>query len=438
MRFVHVAGTNGKGSVSEYIYRILMAAGKSTGCFTSPHLVSPTERIRLNGQDIPMAEYDAGMAEAAERKLAVNDTLFAQQTAAALLWLEKNGAEYAVIETGLGGRKDATNVLSPEVTVLTSIGIDHTDILGTTLEQIAYDKCGIIKPGVPVVSAPQHRLVADMIADTCKQKGSMLHIVEDVTSPEGCNKSLTSLPQMREVARSAGGSDKSGPILSHFLSPSRLSATAPSSEGANNRGSLTPRGVCVISCGLSGQTFEFQGESYNIRMIGAVQPVNAAMAILAARTLGLPKAAIHQGLKDAMVPCRTQYISGMPDMLLDGAHNTPAIEMLLQTLDQHFAGREVALLFACMRNKDYAGMAQRLGPRCRKAFVTNVDLERGMDTVTLQSLFAAHTDCAAEDDAERAYELAREYACEHDALLLVCGSLYLAGRVWGKLRDNKA
>lgn len=372
MRFVHIAGTNGKGSVSEYIYRILMAAGKSTGCFTSPHLVSPTERIRLNGQDIPMAEYDAAMAEAAERKLAVNDTLFAQQAAAALLWLENNGAEYAVIETGIGGRKDATNVLSPEVTVLTSIGIDHTDILGATLEQIAYDKCGIIKPGVPVVSAPQHRLVAGMIADTCKRQGSLLYLAE---------------------------------------------------------------GVRVTEASLSGQTFEFLGDSYDIRMIGAVQPVNAAMAVLAARTLGLPQAAIQQGLKEAMVPCRTQYVPGTPDMLLDGAHNVPAVDMLLQTLDEYFAGREITLLFACMRNKDYTVMAQRLGPRCRKAFVTNVDIERGMDTATLQSLFAAHTECTAEDDADRAYGLAREYARQHGALLLVCGSLYLAGRIWGSLQN---
>ncbi len=124
-------------------------------------------------------------------------------------------------------------------------------------------------------------------------------------------------------------------------------------------------------------------------------------------------------------------------MLLDGAHNAPAIDMLLQTLDQYFQGREITLLFACMRNKDYAGMAQRLGPRCRKAFVTNVDLERGMDAAALQSLFAAHTDCTAEGGPERAFARARAYARESGALLLVCGSLYLAGRVWGIVREKR-
>lgn len=374
MKFVHIAGTNGKGSVSEYIYRILMAAAKSTGCFTSPHLVSVTERVRFNGRDISAAEYGAAMDEAASRRLAVNASLFAQQMAAALLWLERGGAEWAVMETGLGGRLDPTNALNPEVTVLTSIGIDHTDLLGESLEQIAAEKCGVIKPGVPVVSAPQHKVVTDMISETCARLGCALRVAE---------------------------------------------------------------GAQPISASLAGQAFEFEGREYAIRMIGAAQPVNAAAAILAAQALGLPRFAIEQGLKEAAVPCRTQYIPGAPDMLLDGAHNAPAIDMLLQTLDQYFQGREITLLFACMRNKDYAGMAQRLGPRCRKAFVTNVDLERGMDAAALQSLFAAHTDCTAEGGPERAFARARAYARESGALLLVCGSLYLAGRVWGIVREKR-
>jgi len=373
MKFVHIAGTNGKGSVAEYIYRILMAAGKRTGCFTSPHLVSVTERIRLDGRDIPVAEYDAAMAEAAARKLAVNDTLFAQQTAAALLWFERNGAEWAVMETGLGGRLDPTNALSPEVTVLTSIGMDHTDVLGKTLKRIAAEKCGVIKSGIPVISAPQQTIVADMIAETCKRQESPLYVAE---------------------------------------------------------------GIRVTDASLQGQTFEFEGSQYDIRMIGAMQPVNAAAAVLAAQALDLPQAAIRQGLKDAVVPCRTQYIPGTPELLLDGAHNVPAVDALLQTLDQHFAGREIALLFACMRNKDYAGMAQRLGPRCGKAFVTRADDARGLDTAALQGLFAAYTECVAEDDPGRAYEQAREYARQSGALLLVCGSLYLAGYVWGIVRDS--
>ncbi len=371
MRFVHIAGTNGKGSVSEYIYRILMAAGKSTGCFTSPHLISVTERIRLNERDIPMAEYDAAMAEAADKRLAVNDTLFAQQTAAALLWFENHGAEWAVMETGLGGRLDPTNALSPHVTILTSIGIDHTDVLGKTLREIAEEKCGIIKPGVPVISAPQHKLVAEMIQATCARLGCRLHMTE----------------------------------------------------------SVHPR-----SASLDGQTFELLGTGYDIRMIGAMQPVNAAAAVLAAQALGIPQSAIRQGLKDAFVPCRTQYIPGEPGMLLDGAHNVPAVDSLLDTLNAYFADREVTLLFACMRNKDYTGMARRLGPRCKKAVVTHVDDARGLDAEALYALYAASTDCIAEHDPEMAFARAREDAKQNGRLLLVCGSLYLAGYIWGGLR----
>ena len=374
MKFIHIAGTNGKGSVSEYIYRILMAAGKSTGCFTSPHLISATERIRLNGCSIPQAEYDATMAEAADKHLAVNGTLFAQMMAAALLWFERSGAEYAVIETGIGGRRDATNVLTPEVSVLTSIGIDHTDMLGSTIEQIAQDKCGIIKPGVPVISAPQQPVVADIIRETCEQLGCTVQFAE---------------------------------------------------------------GVGPVCASLAGQTFRFQRRQYGIRMIGAMQPANAAVAVLVAQTLGLPQAAIEQGLRETMVPCRTQYIPGAPELLLDGAHNVPAVDALLQTVDEYFAGREITLLFACMRNKDYMGLVQRLGPRCHKAFITRVDDMRGLETATLQPLFSTYTDCTAEDDPERAFALAWEHARANGALLLVCGSLYLAGYVWGRIWGDR-
>ena len=120
-------------------------------------------------------------------------------------------------------------------------------------------------------------------------------------------------------------------------------------------------GVGPVCASLAGQTFGFVGRKYGIRMIGAMQPVNAAVAVLAAQMLGLPQTAIEQGLKEAMVPCRTQYVPGEPELLLDGAHNVSAMDALLKTLDEYFPGREITLLFACMRNKDYAGLVRRLG-----------------------------------------------------------------------------
>mgnify|MGYP000853421061 FL=1 len=153
MKYVHIAGTNGKGSAAEYIYQIISAAGETCGLFTSPHLVSPTERFRANGRQISAAELDALLREVEQKKLAVNDSLFAAYTAAALLCFERLGLSYAVLETGLGGRLDPTNVVTPEISVLTAIGCDHVGLLGDTIEKIASEKAGIIKPGVPVVSA---------------------------------------------------------------------------------------------------------------------------------------------------------------------------------------------------------------------------------------------------------------------------------------------
>jgi len=366
MKYVHIAGTNGKGSVAEYIYQIISAAGETCGLFTSPHLVSPTERFRANGQQISAEELDALLREVERKKLAVNSSLFAAYTAAALLWFEQLGLRYAVLETGLGGRLDPTNVITPEISVLTAIGYDHTGLLGDTIEQIASEKAGIIKPGVPVVSARQLPEAERVICETCEQKGSALYYVDDVK---------------------------------------------------------------VLDATLSGQTFESYGRRYHIRGIGEVQPEIAALATLAARSMSFAEDAIREGLARTELPCRTQYIPGSPDMLLDGAHNGAAVATLCRTLDRHFAGRRKVLLFACMKDKDYADMAAQLIPRFDRVFVTNVDPVRGASTAALAELFGLHSACMTEDDPKLAYKAAADSARKTGGLLVVCGSFYLAGLV---------
>lgn len=366
MKFVHIAGTNGKGSVSEYIYSILMAAGVRAGCFTSPHLISPAERMRLNGHEISEAEYDAFMAEAAERKLAVNDTLFAHQTAAALLWFERNGAEYAVMETGLGGRLDPTNCILPSVAVLTSIDYDHMELLGNTIEQIAEEKCGIIKPGVSVVSAAQRAQAVKVIVSRCKQKNSPLR----------------------------------------FARPAQI--TARSEEG---------------------QTFLFEGEEYSISAIGIGQPGNAALAILAAKQLGIDPDSIKAGIASTRLKCRAQYIKGDPDIILDGGHNAAAVKSLLETLDAYFSDRKKVLLFACMKDKEYETIIKSLKDTFERVIATRADEKRGEDPEKLCSLFSRFTRCSAKNDVCEAYSGAKEEARRQGAMLVVCGSFYLAGRV---------
>lgn len=371
MRYIHIAGTNGKGSAAEYIYQIIRAAGKSAGCFTSPHLVSPAERFRANGRNIDAAELDTLLGEVEQRKLAVNDSLFAAYTAAALLWFERMELDYAVLETGLGGRLDPTNAVTPEVSVLTSIGYDHMDLLGDTIERIAAEKAGIIKLGVPVVSVQQLPEAAAVIRAEALRKGAPVHFVSEVN---------------------------------------------------------------VLSASLDGQTFESDGRQYHIRGIGEMQPEAAALAAMAAHTLGFSEEAIQEGLGRTVIPCRTQYIPGSPDMLLDGAHNGPAVASLCRTLDRHFSGRKKVLLFACMKDKDYADMAAQLAPRFELVFVTGVGMERSIDIDILKEMFRQHTSCEAVSEPISAYEKAREAAKANDCLLVVCGSFYLAGKIYSMLQ----
>lgn len=371
MRCAHIAGTNGKGSVAEYLSAILTAAGQRCGCYTSPHILSPEERIRIGKEPIGSEELSALLGEVKEKGLAVNGSLFAQYTAAALLWFERRGADIAVIETGLGGRLDPTNVIIPEVTVLTPVDFDHTELLGSTLAQIAAEKCGIIKPGVPVISARQKPEARKVITDECARKGSPLTV-------------------------------------------------ADGAEG--------------ISRSLNGQTFIFEGVEYRVASIGAAQPDNAALAVLAAKRLGAGEESIKNGLKGAKLECRTQYLPGSPDILLDGAHNPASVDMLKETLFEYFPDEDKTLLFACMRDKDHRAMIKSLDGLFSGVFVTRAQTQRGEAPEKLAESFGGG--CVVEEDAAAAFEKAMRRAKERNGLLVVCGSFYLAGKVLKILRDK--
>ncbi len=364
MRYIHIAGTNGKGSVAEYLSRIITAAGEKCGCFTSPHLISPTERFRIDDDYIQEDLLNSLLREVNKEELAVNDTLFAAYTAAALIWFERNGVETAVMETGLGGRLDPTNKIDPALTVLTPIDYDHMSLLGSSLEQIAYEKCGIIKPGVPVVSTRQKKEIEKIIISRCKELNAPLYFAEQVKS---------------------------------------------------------------ISSTLNGQIFSFEKEEYSINAIGTDQPDNAALATLAAKKIGVSHEHIKTGLINTKLRCRAQYINGIPDMLLDGAHNAGAIESLILTLKKHFNDRDKVLLFACMKDKDYKTMIKILDPYFSSVILTRVDETRGVQAEKLASLFSHN--CYIKEEPEQAFLLSSEKAREENALLTVTGSFYLCGDV---------
>jgi dihydrofolate synthase/folylpolyglutamate synthase len=373
MKYVHIAGTNGKGSVSEYISSILTAAGYRCGCYTSPHLISPTERMRIGGEYIEEAELCSLLDEVKERSLALNDTLFAAYTAAALLWFERRKVDFAVIETGIGGRLDPTNRIQPSAVVLTTIDYDHMDLLGDTLEKIAEEKCGIIKLGVPVFSAMQREEAVKVIAARCRQTGAPLRFV---------------------------------------------------------------RPVEIISSTVEGQSFEYSGSEYSIKSIGLMQPRNAALAILAAEELGINDKAIKAGLSSTILECRVQFVPGDPDILIDGGHNVGAIDELMSTLDAHFSERNKVLLFACMKDKDHAAIIEKLKGIFSDAFVTKVDDTRGASPEVLCDKFSEFTECTEEKDPARAFEKAKRIADEQNAMLVVCGSFYLAGAVYNRIQKD--
>ena len=258
MKYIHIAGTNGKGSTCEYIYNIIMAGGASCGCFTSPHLFSPTERFRCSGKTIDEEKLKELMNYVKDNDLAVNETLFAQYTAAAFEWYKEMDPEYLVLETGLGGRIDPTNVIEDKTAVLTSISYDHMHYLGEDIKDIAAEKCGIIKKGNTVISAPQWDEVRAVMDETCRAENARLTI-----------------------------------------------ANVPK----------------VISSSLSGQTFLYKGEEYGIKSFGKRQPINAALAIECAKSLGFSADAIRKGLAETVIPARCQYVPGTPPVLIDGAHN---------------------------------------------------------------------------------------------------------------------
>ncbi|MBT3320111.1 MAG: hypothetical protein HN948_05235 [Clostridia bacterium] len=364
MKYIHIAGTNGKGSVAEYISNIILASGASCGCYTSPHLFSPTERIRINGKNITEAMLGSLLKEVDSNNLAVNKTQFAKYTAAAYLWFSRKKIDYAVIETGLGGRLDPTNVIDAQIVVLTPISYDHTKILGNSIQEIAAEKCGIIKSNTSVVSAQQIDDAKAIIQSHCDKLNAPLSFISDVQ---------------------------------------------------------------ITSNTLSGQRFLYNGNAYEITSIGEWQPQNAALAIACTQNIGISEKAITKGLLSTIVKRRTEYIQGEPPMLIDGAHNTSSISMLLKTIDRHFSNTNKVLLFACMDDKDYASMIDLIGSTFSHVVVVSADIARGADVHKLKKLFSKHSSCEIENDIPSGVKKAKTIARKQDALMVVCGSLYLAG-----------
>jgi dihydrofolate synthase / folylpolyglutamate synthase len=385
---VHVAGTNGKGSTAAMLDSILRAAGLRTGLYTSPHLERINERIRLDGKDIPDAEFAAtfaGVHKAIEEllssgRLAAHPTFFECVTAIAFVYFATAGVEFAVFETGMGGRLDATNVLLPEVAVVTQIDFDHENYLGHSIEEIAGEKAGIIKPGGRVVSAAEHLIARVVIRRRCAEQSAFLveienaFYIEDVTSSRGCF-SFTAISYDTGI---------------------RIPITVP--------------------------------------LAGRFQVRNALTALAAARMLaerGAPveDEAITRGIAATVWPGRLERISDRPEIYVDGTHNPAGAREIAVFWEQFLPGRNIVLIYGAMRDKAVDEIAGLLFPRASTVILTAPAQSRAISAPHLAETTGHHAR-HAEGVADPAQALTRalEIASPED-VIFITGSLYLVGEL---------
>lgn len=381
-RFVHVAGTNGKGSTCALIEAALRAAGYRTGLFTSPHLLEPTERIRIAGRPVSPAHFAAAfdqvhaaaLALLAEGRLDHHPSYFETVTAMGFLLFAEAETGYTVLEVGLGGRLDATNVVQPALCAITRIDYDHQQFLGDTIEQIAAEKAGILKPGVPAVFGPQR-------------------------------------PEAEAVLEAGARRLRIAPARAAALP---LEIIEESADGTH----LIVDGLEVV-CPLAGRH----------------QVENAATAVAALRQLGISGEAIQEGFRAARWPGRLQRICRTPEILVDGAHNPNGAEALAAHLRRFYAGRRITLVYASMRDKPVAAIGRILFPLAETVILTAPETDRALPPAELARLApescllqAAHLDAA--------WKLIRD-----PDLVVVTGSLFLAGeaiRRWDPARGGFA
>lgn len=376
LKFVHITGTNGKGSTAAMVSSVLRRAGIKTGLYTSPHLWHFGERFQVNGA--PIADEDLGRITETVLKAAENmtdpATEFELMTAVAMVYFQEQNCGIVVLEVGLGGRLDSTNIIpAPEAAVITNLGLEHTDQLGDTIPLIAREKAGIIKPGCRCVLYHQSREAEEVVAEVCREQGVELTVTD-----------LDSLQ--------------------------------------------------VLEADSRGQRFLYRGEEYRIPMVGAYQVRNAATAIEVVEALrrggwDVSREALLEGLAGASWPGRMELAHQNPDLIIDGGHNPQCMEAIAQSLPLLYPGKKIRFLVGVMADKDYGDMMGRLLPLAKSFVTLTPDSPRALSAQDLAAFLrekgARATPCQSVE--EGLHTILAQSSPED--VICACGSLYMVGEL---------
>lgn len=381
LKFIHVAGTNGKGSVCSLLSQIFTAAGYRTGLYTSPHLLRVNERMRIGGTDIT----DEALVDSAEavqnacRKMQDAPTEFEIITAMAFWYFAREKCDIVVLETGLGGRLDATNVIkTPEAAVIMNIGLEHTEILGDTLPAIAGEKAGIIKEHGLAVTYPVNGEVDAVYEKVCAEKGAEWHAVSFDT-------------------------------------------------------------LAAKSVSLDGQCFDYgEYKDLHVRLLGAHQLRNAAMAVETVRALrtkgwNVDDAALRRGLADTRWEARFELLSRDPRFVIDGAHNPQCVQALAEALQSTFPGEKIVFLTGMLADKDYMQMTRTLLPFAREFVTLTPDSPRALSAGQLAEVLRSEgAQATPVETTAEGISLVLEKS--EGAPIVACGSLYMMGELRAEFR----
>lgn len=388
VKFIQVAGTNGKGSTAAYLTSILSEAGIKVGRYTSPAVFSSTEQYFACGSCISESEYAKGMTAVAEAAASLDGeipTAFEQETALAFWYFAQKGCELAILEAGLGGDMDATNIVTTTVcSIITSISMDHCRILGNKISEIAAHKAGIIKPGAPVICIEQKEDAMEPIRAAAKAADTPLYEVHR--------------DEVRQIF-----SDKRESIV-----------------------------------------FFREFENLHLKMLGSCQPENAALAVQAASVLSrsypIEKKHIYDGIEKTRWGGRFELHSGSPDIILDGAHNPDGIRRLRESVNQMFGAVPICYVCGVLADKDYEKEIEILFGRASNVFTVTPPSPRAMKSTDLKAAIKKRFSQlkVISFDSEDGIEKAMEAAVSQNNPVVVCGTLTILARVkeWMKRNDR--